>query len=71
MAQSRHVLIKLVSGGFMLATVLVKDPNRAIFIDSNHDSPCTFVGDLIIYFYFVHAVTIPHHKRIASYFLLD
>lgn len=56
MAQSRHVLIKLISGGFMLATILVYNPHSAILIYIRYDSPCAVEDDLLIYFYFVHAL---------------
>ena len=56
MAQSRHVLIKLISGGFMLATIFVYNPHSAIFIYIRYDSPCAVEDDLLIYFYIVHAL---------------
>lgn len=50
MAQSRHVLIKLISGGLMLASVLIEEPYSPVFIDMSHDSPCAFEVYLVIYF---------------------
>ena len=56
MAQSRHVLIKLISGGFMLATILVYNPHSAILIYIRYDSPCAVKVYFLIYFYIVHAL---------------
>ena len=50
MAQSRHVLIKLIGGDLMLTTVFICNPHSAVLFDSDNNSPCTFEGDLLIYF---------------------